>query len=71
MKSEAQRSGEKIAHVAVAVLCASKAYTDASRRCHQDVRKAVEASPDIRDVIYQSSCFSKTILMSIIPPSIH
>jgi len=44
---------------------------DASKRCHQDVRKVVEASLDIKDVIYLSSCFSKTIVMSIKLPSIH
>ena len=48
-----------------------KAYTDISRRCHRDVRKEVEASLDIKDVIDQTSYFSKTIVMDITPPSIH
>ena len=33
--------------------------------CCLDVRKAVEAS---KDVIYQTSYFSKTIMMNITPP---
>ena len=36
--------------------------------CHQE---EVEASLDIKDVIYQSSCFSKTIIMSITPTGWH
>ena len=58
-------------HVVVAMLCESKAHADASRGCHQDVRKAVELSLHIKDGIYQLSCFSKTIVMSIAPPSIY
>jgi len=75
-KSEAQRSGEKKSlkkHLMLwwAVLCGSKAPPDASRRCHQDGRKEVEASLHIKDAINQSPCFSETIVMSITPPSIH
>ena len=47
-----------------------KAYTDISR-CHRDVRKEVEPPLDIKDVIDQTSYFSKTIVMDITPPSIH
>ena len=55
---------KKMPHVAVAALCESKAgeWTDASRderkslkMCDRNVRKPVEASLDIKDVIYQSS----------------
>ena len=45
--------------------------SDASRRrCHWDVRKEVEAPLDIKDVIHQMSCFSKTIVMNITLPSV-
>ena len=37
--------------------------------CHLDVRK--EASLDIKDVIHQTSCFSKTIMMNITQSSVH
>jgi len=35
------------------------------KMCHQDVKKVVRAS-HIKDVIYQSPCFSETMVMSII-----
>jgi len=51
-------------YAAVAVLCKSKTYA-ASRTFHQDVIKAVEASLHIKGGIYQSSCFSKTIVTTL------
>jgi len=61
----------KNSHAMVAMLCELKVYADASRRCHQDVRKKVEASLHIKDVMYQSSCFSKITVINITLPSIH
>jgi len=56
---------KNVPHVTVAVLC--KSATDTSRRrCHRDV----EAPLDIKDVIHQISCFSKTIVMNITLPSV-
>jgi len=48
-----------VPHVTVAVLRKS---TQTRGRCHRDVRKEVEAPLDIKDVIHQISCFSKTIV---------
>ena len=66
---------EKTPHVVLAVLCGSKACAETSRRglkmYHLDVRKQVEASLHIGDVINQISCFLKTIVMNITLPSIH
>ena len=47
--------------------CVMQKYTDASRRrCHRDV----DAPLDIKDVIHQISCFSKTIVTNITLPSV-
>jgi len=56
-----------VPHVTVAVLRKS---TQTRGRCHRDVRKEVEAPLDIRDVIHQISCFSKTIVMNITLPCV-
>ena len=39
------------------------------KMCYLNVRKAAEASLDIKDVIYQTSYFSKTIVMNIALPN--
>jgi len=65
-----------VPHVVVAVLWseskdASRGERKSLKMCHLNVRKAPEASLDIKGVIYQTSCFSKTIVMKTTPPSIH
>ena len=69
----AQRSGEKQSPKKGLMsqwLCYAKEGVHRHSRCHRDVRK-VEPPLDIKDVIDQTSYFSKTIVMDITPPSIH
>ena len=72
LRSEVQGSGEKNQKCDSG--CVMQKYTDTlrrrCRRCHRDVKKEVEAPLDIKDVIDQISCFSKTIVMNITLPSV-
>jgi len=68
LRSEAQRSGgekatKKAPHVLVAVLSSQLKTSRGERKmCYLG-----EASLDIKDVIYQTSCFSKTIVTNKYP----
>jgi len=66
LRSEAQGSGEKNQKCDSG--CVMQKYKHF--KCHRDVRKEVEAPLDIKDVIHQISCFSKTIVMKITLPSV-
>ena len=51
---------DQVPHLTVAVLCKST----------QTLQGGVEAPLDIKDVIHQISCFSKTIVMNVTLPSV-
>ena len=52
---------DQVPHLTVAVLCKSTQTLQG---------EGVEAPLDIKDVIHQISCFSKTIMMKITLPSV-